>query len=252
MKRFVLFLIYTVFCGFLFAEPVDSIWQKANSNYTSGNFAEAAELYEQILKTGEVSSDLYFNLGNAYFKQNMNAEARLNYERALRLDPQNEDILYNIRYVKVFQSDKIDEIEEMFLSKWVDNILNAFTSTQWAVAFIGLFFLMLVLILVYLFTNKYTLRKISFISSVAIVVLLLFTFLMGIRQRNQQLDRSEGIIFSSVITVKASPDASGSDLFIIHEGLKVKIIGEQGSWIRIKLTDGKSQGWIPKESLKRI
>lgn len=249
MRNLALTVCMLLWLGNLHAIPADTLWNQANQRYTEGKFEEASKLYEQILAGGQESADLYFNLGNAYFKQSLTGPARLNYERALRLDPENEDILHNLQFAKAMQLDKIDEVQEMFLSVWFDKLLNTFTSDGWAALFIGLFVLFLVFLLTYLFTNRYGLRKISFLSTTLLLLLLLVSFVFGNRQRSKQIDNSHAIIVAPVVTVKGSPDASGADLFIIHEGLKVKVIGEQGAWRRIVLTDGQSQGWAPKESM---
>lgn len=249
VRNVVLLCCTLLFWGKLQATPTDTLWNQANQRYAEGHYQEASKLYEQILATAQESADVYFNLGNAYFKQSLTGPARLNYERALRLDPENEDIQHNLQFAKSMQLDKIDEVQEMFLSVWFDKLLNTFTSNGWAILFIGLFMCLLSLTLIYLFTNNYRLRKISFLSGVFVILLLFLSFVFGSRQRSKQIDNSHAIIFAPVVTVKSSPDTSGADLFIVHEGLKVKVIEKQGSWQRIMLGDGKSQGWIPMESL---
>jgi ABC-type multidrug transport system fused ATPase/permease subunit len=230
----------------------DTLWNNANENYSNGNYKEAAQLYEQILNEKGESAEIYFNLGNACFKQNLLGAAHLNYERARRLDPTNPDILHNLDFVNAMQIDKIDRIQDVFITEWLDIVMNAFTGNVWATVFFTLIILSLLLILFFAFSQTSKIRKLSFAGFCLFIILSLMSFYLGYRQRNQALNRSEAIIYSSEVVVKSTPNNSGSDLFIIHEGLKVKIIDKQGNYYRIILDDGKSQGWIPRESAEII
>ncbi|MDR1339876.1 MAG: hypothetical protein LBK58_07490 [Prevotellaceae bacterium] len=232
--------------------PADTLWNSANSNYSTGNYREAAQLYEQILNEKGESAEIYFNLGNACFKQNLLGPAHLNYERARRLDPTNPDILHNLDFVKAMQIDKIDEIQDMFITSWLDNLMNIFRTGVWATVFYTFIILSLLLLSVFIFSQASRARKLSFTGFCLCILLGGASFYLGYRQRTQALNRSEAIIYSSEIVVKSTPNNSGPDLFIIHEGLKVRIIDRQGNYYRIILNDGKSQGWIPRESAEII
>jgi tetratricopeptide (TPR) repeat protein len=232
--------------------PADTLWNKANNCYSVGNYKEAAQLYEQILNEKGESAEIYFNLGNACFKQNLLGPAHLNYERARRLDPANPDILHNLDFVKAMQIDKIDEIKDVFIMSWMDNVMNIFSGRAWAIAFYTLIILSLLLLIFVFFSQVSKIRKLSFTGFCLFILLSGISFYLGYRQRTRTLDRSEAIIFSPEIVVKSTPNNSGSDLFVIHEGLKVRIIEKQGNYYRIILNDGKSQGWIPRESAEII
>lgn len=232
--------------------PADTLWNSANNSYSTGAYREAAQLYEQILNEKGESAEIYFNLGNACFKQNLLGPAHLNYERARRLDPTNPDILHNLDFVKAMQIDKIDEIQDVFITSWLDNLMNIFQTGVWAAVFYTFIILSLLLLSVFIFSQASGKRKLSFTGFCLFILLSGISFYLGYRQRTQALNRSEAIIYSSEIVVKSTPNNSGSDLFIIHEGLKVRIIDRQGNYYRIILNDGKSQGWIPRESAEII
>jgi hypothetical protein len=232
--------------------PADTLWNRANNSYSIGNYQEAAQLYEQILNENGESAEIYFNLGNACFKQNLLGAAHLNYERARRLDPTNPDILHNLDFVKAMQIDKIDEVQDIFITTWLDDVMNIFTGNTWSTVFFTLIILSLLLLSFFLFSQTSRIRKLSFTGFCLFILLSVTSFYLGYRQRNQALNRSEAIIYSSEVVVKSTPNNSGSDLFIIHEGLKVRIIDKQGNYYRIILNDGKSQGWIPRESAEII
>ena len=251
--RYAIALIFSLLCGAATAaESADSLWNRANASYSEANYEEAGKLYEQILAESGESADLYFNLGNAYLKQNMIGQARLNYERALRLDPENPDIVYNIDYAKSMQLDKIDEIKEMFLTTWFNDAANLASASSWSAFFFCLLGVCLALLLVYFFTHSDRMRKLSFIAACFVLLLVAASFVLGNRRRHNQLKNDEAVIFAPVVTVKSAPSTSGADLFIVHEGLKVKVLDTQSDWMRIMLGDGKSQGWVPKNAAEVI
>jgi tetratricopeptide (TPR) repeat protein len=232
--------------------PADTLWNRANESYSIGNYKDAAQLYEQILNEKGESAEIYFNLGNACFKQNLLGPAHLNYERARRLDPTNPDILNNLDFVRALQTDKIDEVQDLFVTSWLDNVSNIFSGNAWATVFFSLIILSLLLLSFFIFSQTSKIRKLSFSGFCLFILLSSASFYLGYRQRNQALNRSEAIIYSPEVMVKSTPNNSGSDLFIIHEGLKVKIIDKQPDYFRIILNDGKSQGWIPRKSAEII
>jgi tetratricopeptide (TPR) repeat protein len=232
--------------------PVDSLWNRAGNKYSEGKYGEAAQLYEQILNENGESSELYFNLGNAYFKQNLPGQARLNYERALRLDPANTDIRHNLEYAEAMQTDKIDEVKEVFLTSWMNEAAGFFSTEIWTIVFFVFAAAALLMLYFFIFSHSPRAGKLLFAGLCLSIFIGASSLYLGYRQRGQMLNRMEAIIYSPEVTVKSTPGNSGADLFIIHEGLKVKIIEKQGNYYRIMLKDGKSQGWIPRESAEII
>ena len=251
MKKIIISVILLLSLTIVYASPADSLWTQANAAYTEGDYNGASDKYESILASGIESPDLYFNLGNAYYKQNMLGQAMLNYERALRLSPENADIINNLQMARLMQLDKIEEVPDFVFTKWYNSVLQIATSNMWGVISIVLFAAFLILLLVYFFTRSYGLRKLSFFISVLALIMFVVTFVFASQQRSTLTDDSYAVIFSPVVTVKGSPDDNGTDLFIIHEGLKVKVIDQIGSWNRIVIGDG-NQGWIPAETMERI
>jgi hypothetical protein len=154
--------------------------------------------------------------------------------------------------VKAMQIDKIDILQDVFITTWLDNVMNIFSGNTWAIVFFTMITVLLLLLSFFIFSHTSKIRKLSLTGFCLFTLLSITTFYLGYRQRNQALNRSEAIIYSSEVVVKSTPNNSGSDLFIIHEGLKVKIIDKQGNYYRIILDDNKSQGWIPRESAEII
>lgn len=223
----------------------------ANQYYADGNYSEAVLAYESILQSGRESAELYYNLGNAYYRQGALASAILNYERALKLAPYDDDIRHNLEFVRAQTVDKIDMAGEMLVTKWWRYVRNLASSDSWAYAAVGLFVFMLLMLSIYIFTKPAWLRKTGFALVVVSLFLCVLSWVFAEQQKTFMQGGDEAIVFSPTVTVKSTPDNSGTDLFILHEGTKVKVGDSVGGWIKITMQDGNS-GWLPLVSVKVI
>lgn len=251
MKRFIstiLFLIVLVFGAK--AELSDSL-KAANELYAANKIGKAINLYESIVDSGYESAALYYNLGNAYYKQNNLVNAILNYERAKKLAPRDEDIQFNLELANQFVIDKIDPIPQPFFVKWGNSFINWLRTDTWAIISLTSFVLALLFGLFYAFIRKVSLRKASFSIGVVLLIVSIGSFSFAAKQKSDRIHKQSAIIFSPSVTVKASPNEKSVDLFVIHEGLKVHILQNRNYWLEIKLDDG-NRGWIQKEALKII
>lgn len=224
---------------------------EANKLYTVEKYSQADSLYQLVLQEEGVSSATYYNLGNAKYKQGDFASAILNYEKALKLDPNNEDIRFNLEMAQAQTTDKIEELDKFFLSEWNKSIQTLFSSNSWSRISIFCFLLTLTLVALYFFAKIIVIRKISFIGSILTLFLCIVAFVYAKQQKDLQLSHDTAIIFAPSITGKGSPDASGTDLFLLHEGTKVKIKSKLNGWIEIQIADG-NVGWIPENALEII
>lgn len=228
----------------------DAISQ-ANNAYTQNKFNEAIELYKKVIANGFESSELYYNLGNAYFKTKDYASAILYYEKAKKLDPSNEKIQFNIQVANARIIDKIEELPLPFYKKWLNEFRLWFSIDTWAIISVVTLFLFFLLISAYLLANVISIRKVTFWAS---AVFLLFAMLSGINAYSQYhsiKQSSEGIIFEPTVNVKSSPENNSQDIFVIHEGTKVQITDKVGTWIEVKIANG-SDGWVPETAVERI
>lgn len=251
MKKTIVIFISLFLAGVLNAQDIDTLMVKANNLFVQNNFQEAIDTYELILDNGYESSDLYYNLGNAYYKQNIIAKAILNYERALLLDPNNADIKYNLELTNSLVVDKIEVLPVFFLRSWVKNFRNMFSSNIWAIFSIVCFVLTLIFISLFLYTRNYGFKKIFFWLGFIVFISSMISFIFSYQQKQKVIDNNTAIIINPSVTVKGSPDASGTDLFVIHEGTKVWIDDKISDWNEIKLSDG-SVGWIKSEEFEII
>ncbi|MCR5818017.1 MAG: BatD family protein [Prevotella sp.] len=223
----------------------------ADSAYASGNYQQAVVLYDSLLKSG-VSFELYYNLGNAYYRTEDNTRAILNYERALMLSPSDADVRFNLQMARSKTIDKILPESEMFFVTWYRSLINMASVDGWAYFALTMLGLALVLVLLYLFADMLLLRKIGFFG--AIVALLLFVFgnVFAWQQKHMMDTQRGAIIMESAVSVKSTPAANGTDLFILHEGTKVTIVDDSmREWKEVRVSDGK-QGWIKTQQIEMI
>ncbi len=251
MKRILLlFLVIAPVVG-LRAADLRALWDRANTAYVNENYPEAIACYDSIAVTGQESAILYYNMGNAYFKAGQIGKAILYYNRAQRLDPSDEDIAYNLTVAGSYAKDHIEPIPEFFLKRWVHDMRSSLSSNEWAVASLVLFAVFLAALLLYLLPLQRPLRKTGFWSGVVALLLFLMAAGFASTERREAIDASYAIVMSGAAPVKSSPDAASKDLFVLHEGTKVKLLDQLNGWREIQLADGK-KGWIDTSSIEQI
>jgi tetratricopeptide (TPR) repeat protein len=223
---------------------------EADSAYMHENYQKAIRGYEEILRGGE-NANIYYNLGNAYYRTNNITRAVLNYERAYLLNPGDGDIRFNLDLARSKTIDKITPASEMFFVSWYRSLVNITSVNGWAKIAVVSFILLILLALLYLFNNKITLRKIGFFGAAVMLAVFVLSNIFAYQQRDQLIHRTGAIVIATS-SVKSTPAANGTDLFILHEGTKVTITdGSMKSWKEIKLADGK-EGWIETTQIENI
>lgn len=226
-----------------------TLFADANAQYAEGNYAEAATQYEQILQE-QPTPEVYYNLGNAYFKQGELAQSILAYERALRLKPSFKDAKHNLQFAQSRIIDNIEDTQSFFLSNWLKAIRNALSQRVWMVGSIVLFIMALVGFFLFAFSQTLWLRKTAFYCSVIALVISVMACANAGSLYQRDTQRSEAIITQGIVNAKSSPDRSGNDLFTVHEGTKVEIHEVIGDWCCVHV--GNNIGWMPLEYLERI
>ena len=250
MKQIIIISTFLILACTSMANPADSI-KKANTLYDQNEFAKAIELYESVLAEGYQSSDIYFNLGNASYKNGEITRAIINFERAKLLAPNDEDIAYNLELANQYVVDEIEGLPQSLFKKWFKSIINMNDADGWAVISLISFGLILVFGLIYYLSRSRALKKIAFVLAIIMLLVSVSTFTMAQHQKNMIENRTYAIITTPTVTVKASPTDAGTDLFVIHEGLKVNITDQLNNWLEIRLEDGNS-GWVQNNVLERI
>ena len=223
----------------------------ADSAYVNGNYQEAIKVYESLLKQGE-SAELYYNLGNAYYRTENITRAVLNYERALLLSPGDGDIRFNLQIARSKTIDKIVPESEMFFVTWYRSLVNIMSVDGWGRMALVSLALVIVLFLVYLFSARVWVQKVGFFGGGFLLFVFVLSNFFAWQQRQQLLNREGAIVVAPSVTVKSTPAQNGTDLFILHEGTKVVITdGSMKSWREIRLADGK-KGWIESKKIELI
>ncbi len=243
------FTLFTIYTGFA-QQSVAQLWQEAEKYYAEQQYDKAAEIYAQICEFGE-SAPLYYNYANALFKSNQLGKAILYYERALQLDPSNADIKNNLEFAYSTQRDKIDVIQPFFAKKWLVSLGNLFNSNVWAYISIVSFIITLILIMLYLFGRLLWIRKAAFFTAFVALFITIVSFSYAFYTKNKVLNNSYAIVMSGSVTLKSSPDISGTDMFNLHEGAKVNVKQELSGWSEVSISDGRV-GWLPTSDIENI
>ena len=223
----------------------------ADSAYARGQYQQAIKDYSELLKKG-VSAELYYNLGNAYYRTEDITHAVLSYERALLLSPGDRDIRFNLQMARSKTIDKITPESEMFFVTWYRSLVNLMSVDAWAFAALTALALAIALALVYLFANRIWLRKVGFFGAIGLLLLFVLANILAYSQKQELVSRSSAIITSSAVGVKSTPADDGTELFILHEGTKVEITdGAMKQWKRVRVADGKD-GWVKAKDMEVI
>ena len=249
-KRYILIIIFiSLFVRIAVSQDTnkDKFYQGV-TYFTAGSYKEALKIWTDIYNTGYRSANLDYNIGNAYFKLNNIPSAILFYERAYLLKPADENINYNLQIARTLIVDRFQEIPELFFIKWY-NFVSLFLSTNsWAKISITSFILFLLLLSLYIYSSRYRHKVIGFWFGVFFIVLSLTSLAFTIRNKSLVYDSHKAIISSPMVNGKSSPDKSGNDIFVLHEGTKVTVEDEVGEWSEIRLSDG-NKGWVPLNSI---
>jgi len=224
---------------------------EADSAYVQERYQQAAKDYEALLKQG-VSADLYYNLGNCYYRMDQMTQAVLNYERALLLSPGDKDIRFNLQMARSKTIDKITPESEMFFVTWYRSLVNVMSVDGWARTALVALIVAIVLALFYLFSDRIWLRKIGFFGGIIALLLFLVGNLFAWQQKSNLTQRTGAIIIKSAVNVKSTPSKNGTDLYILHEGTKVTVTdSSMREWRKIRVADGK-EGWLEVSEIEVI
>jgi tetratricopeptide (TPR) repeat protein len=232
-------------------ETVSEKFIRGTGSFTAGDFEKALEIWIEIYNTGYRSPELEYNIGNAYFKLNNIPEAILFYERAYLRKPADEDINYNLQIARTLVVDRFEEIPELFFVRWYNFLALVMSTNSWARLSLTTFILCLIFLSIYFYTSRYKLKVMGFWLAILLLIVSLVSLALTFRNKTLVYDNKNAIIFSPVVNGKSSPDISGTDLFVLHEGTKVSVEDEVGEWLEIRLSDGNI-GWVPENSLEII
>ena len=258
MKSFVL---YIIMCISVLSVNAQTLTEKAENAYSADKYSEAISIYNEIARTEGVSSDLYYNIGNAYYKSGQLGKAVLFYERALLLDPNNDDAKINLDFVRTKLVDKM-QFSENIVDSAVKSFKNLMSPNGWAVTGIVAFLLLLAAVAVYFFNNNVLLRKIGFFSGFAFVILCIVANVMAVKAADALTDGRYAVVIKNASVLSTSPReprSKAEEAFILHEGTKVEMLDSvvikvdsvAQKWCDVK-ADDTHRAWINSADIEKI
>lgn len=235
-------IIHTLAWG-LTNEESTLLFEKGNAAYREKKYSDAEEAYARIANSGIQSEAVEFNLGNTCFKQGKLGEAILHYERAKRLNPADEDIRFNLKMAYSTTVDKVEPIPLLIHEQWIQDILLLMAPDTWSSIAIFLLWCTAGLGMLYLFANTVNLKRNSFLSMLGILGLAMLVYLIAYKADQEQYGEDLAIVIDANASIKSTPDAKGTTLFMLHEGTRVEVIEQTEGWTEIRIANG-NQGWI--------
>lgn len=248
MKKFLIILSLLLSSLLSFAE---NRAQQAEQLYAAGKYTEAVSVYDTILSGGMESADLFYNLGNCYYKLGENTKAIINYERSLLLNPRDLMARYNLKMAQQAIVDKVEVLPEIFFVRWYKAVETYFSADQWGYLSVILFVVFLIMAAMFFYSRSIGIKKSGFIIGLFVFFLTMGSIFFAVQQNSRISERDYAIVTTPSVTVKGAPDNSGTSLFLVHEGLKVQVVGELGTWYNIRLADG-NEGWLAKSDIEKI
>lgn len=233
------------------AQSPDKVFDQGTESYQRGDYSAARGLYESILKNGYEGADLYYNLGNTYYRLRDIGKAIVNYERAIRLSPNDDDLRHNLELANLMVADKIEPTPRLFVWDYWDSLKSSFSLTSLAWTAYAFFLLLFGALTGVVVGRAYWLRKIMMVTGgLSLVLLVLATTLLA--GKLSMLDREDfAVVTGAIATVKNSPDPKSSDAFVLHPGVKIQITDRVNTWVKIRLADGKV-GWMQSDAAEII
>ena len=250
-RLYSLLLICIFFSVRLNANDYAETFANANNAYSKKEYTKAIELYESIIADKQQAPQLFYNLGNAYFQTGDFAHAILNYERAKKISPDDEDILINLKAANLKIEDKIEVAPELFLIVLQQKIISLMNEKSWSLLCICCLFLGAILMGFFIGSNHYLIKKTGFYLGTSFLVLFIATFFVAKSSYNSSRLHNEAIVTAASVTVLGSPSDSSTKLFILHKGSKVFIRDENEDWLEIKIANG-NVGWIRNNQVEKI
>ncbi len=229
----------------------DSLFTEANLHYQEGNYEQALQAYQQINQEGLESADLYYNMGNAAFRSNSIGYAILYYEKALKMDPGHDDARHNLEFVSRYRVDAFEEVPELFIRTWIRALVSTLSERNWSLLAFLLFSLFLAGLVIYLFSRRLALKKAGFFAALLALLLFAVAFSSALSRHHHIVRPGEGIVTVPTVVVRSSPSETGTELFVLHEGTRIKVNEAVSGWQNIRVVDGR-EGWIAVTDFENI
>ena len=249
MKK--IFFLVLIIANTISAQNADDLFSSANDLYKNEKFEKAIERYKEIESQGLISSELYYNLGNSYYKLNKVGPSIYYFEKALKINPLSEDVKNNLVFAKRLSLDKIEELPKTVFQKFNINYLQQLSYNQWAIVVIVFSVLGSLLFLLFYFADTPFIKRFYFVTSSLSFILLITALIITFNQYSISKNNTEAIVFVEKVEVRNAPTFNSEEVFTLHEGTKVLVLDAVDNWKKIKLADGKI-GWIIADDIKLL
>jgi len=227
------------------------LFEQANKFYMDQSYEKAAETYEKVLVAGKIAPEIYFNLGNAYYKTGNIAAAVLNFERAKRLRPSDPDIAYNLRMTNLNTIDKIEPVPQLFYERWWEDFVYEGSVNTRAIIVVILFWCALLTAGLYLFSNMVVVKKTAFFVTILLVITGSFACYLTYLQNHHLNEHKAAVIFAESAYAKSSPDDKSANLFLLHAGTRIEVLDALKGWKKVRIANG-NEGWITEDAIEII
>ena len=251
LNKMILYLLLVFISSEAGAQSPAELFHNGNLQYEKGEYDKAADNYRSIVNSGVESPEVWYNLGNSYYKLNMLGPTVLSYERAKRLAPQDESINYNLKAVNLLITDKITPLPENLLITGARNILGSLTAAVLMRFLLTVYLSSTLIYILTLFMSSGRPKRVSYLILGALGFSFVVTAVITGVKIDTDLNNKRAVVMVTEMSVASAPEEIGEELFILHEGTAVEIIGGSESWAQIKIVDGKA-GWVPTEMLEVI
>ena len=250
-KILMLFLVSFFHCFVAFGQEKDTTFENANAAYNAGQFEKAVMLYKQILETGKHSAELYYNLGNSYYRLNQVGESIFYFEKAKQLQPTDEDINVNSSFAQNMAIDAVEVLPKSQVTQLKDSIIELFSQEGWAYFIVLLAWLLVLFWGLYLWNKIPFIKRTFFVSSLVLALFLIGSLFIAVIKSANTADTTYGILFNEKMEVWAEPNSRAEVLFLLHEGTKVQMLDELQDWQKIRIANG-SEGWIKNAKVRSL
>jgi tetratricopeptide (TPR) repeat protein len=226
-------------------------FDQGNKFYGKENYQAAITSYQSVINTGKQSAELYFNLGNCYYKIQKVAPAIYNYEKALLLSPNDTEIKTNLEFARKMAIDDIKVIQKVGFSKLIQDFTAKYYYDTWAWIAVAFAFLFLLFFVGYYFSHSTVLKRVFFFGMFFWLLGIGLSTAAGFYEKGCMDNERPAIVFAETASVKSEPKISATDAFVLHEGTKVYILESIANWKKVELTD-ETTGWIEESAIKEI
>ena len=251
VKKFIFFVIFSVLEMSFCQTTPEFLFNEGNKAYNTADYENAIILYEQTLKIGKHSADVYYNLGNANYRLNKVAESVYYFEKAMLMRPNDKDIITNSTFANNMTIDAIEKIPVSQIDQIRNSIIETFSFDIWTFFTVILLWIFTILFLAYLFFVRARLKRIFFFSSLSILLLFILSFSITYSIDQNEKNKKFAILFSKQTDIWSEPNQQADRLFVLHEGAKMQLLDSLEEWQKIRIANG-SEGWIKEASYKKI